>query len=922
MKKFFIKYKLSSCVLACTMLATGVMTYNVYSQNKGYTITSQITNPTGDNPEIHTGEEFEVTYTITSEDIPVTGVNKDIAFVLDTSGSMSDKIGNNNSSTKLKLIQDASKGFVDKFTNKSNGDVNISLIQYSTYAARKTPLLNIFDSNKENKGELVTAIDGLKATGGTNIGDGLRAGYYTLSESTTNSKGKYIIFMTDGKASAYSYTSKGNKNSLYKDNYVSGELNLTKDYPTNSEMNNRVTEYYVDNKKYYITPGTDTNDSQNSNYISEMANLITSYNNQNPSTPINTFVIGVKSGSDNEASFIEQNKKLAEKMGGKAFYVKDAAGIQAVYDEIQTTIENSLIGSVNFDDQLSDKFELATGAEDIGSIEIKQGNKVIKPNIKDTNEGNKVAFDLTFNYTVNADKTKYVAEPVIIKIRYKAMESGDITVGNGEVNVSIPNSGESPSDIPQTTITVKDWPGAKIPVTIQAKDSFGVLSEKYNSIDQKPLLNKYDKYVVNDNTNDNYKMFGKSQATLTVKKTEEFEKVEYQVLRFDKPQTTVKMPVDGWNIIDEPTEGDTYTKEFIFGEEVGSYYIAYQCLSGIKSLKSGVYGPFIIEDKIKVNRAFSKENITPNENVDLNYTITPVKIDSKEIIKGTGIIAQKEIYINQFKVSDIIPAGLQLELKQNDTVEFINEIDSQNNNMITMKLKNPIRYVLKSNGMYEAEALTLSLTGTSSLENNYTLDLENCSYEYMSIIKENPAVDVPLILGNPNEDVFLSVMLNRDTNILGHSIYLNDDNGLLMKLENEDGVNLAKDIPATIGIVVNVNNSEGGNKNYSTRIRLTSNSDNSDRSKIQAINPKVYKLKADGTIGESIEFSGNSNAWISFSTPTGISQYVVVYQYTPTSNLTIYANMQRKIGNNSSWTGKHQKSFKIKLDEEGIPNLF
>lgn len=915
MKKYFIKYKLLSVLLACIMVTSGIMTYNAYSDNKGYTITSQITDPSGSNPTIHPGEEFEVTYTITPDDIPCKSIDKDIMFVLDTSGSMKDDINGRYSGSKLKLIKDASNNFIDKFKVNDGEKINIGIVQYSTYAAKVADLKNISEVNNKEmlKGVIGrTDAEGFKASGGTNIGDALRSGYYTLKDSTNNAKGKYMILMTDGKPSSYSYIKSGNSKENYLGKYISSTLELRDNYPINSTGNKD--EYAIRNNnkdEYYVTSGTQE-ETEDENYVSDVIDLVNQYNSNNLDSPIQTFILGIAGSNVNYVNGI------ADKLGGKAFFASTAAEIDKIYNEIQSIIEKDLSSSITFTDEVIQDLEIAADANELQSIMVKQDGKII--NYKKDQLGNKLSINAGFNYnqSINEEGKKvYSATPIEIIIRYKAMASGEFVMNKGKVEVDIPNKGSSPSDIPPITIRVKDWTGASIPVNIEVADSFGVLTNKYNSYDQKPLLNRYDKYVVNDNTNESFRMFGKSTAILKVEKTEEFEKLEYQILRFDTSQMNIEMPMDGWNIIERPIEGNTYTKEFIFGENVGVYYIAYQCLSGTKSLKSGIYGPFIIEDKVQVNRVFSKENIIPNENIDLSYRITPKEIDSKEIVKATGVTAPKEVYINNFIIKDVIPSGLDLVLKPNDSIDFIGNVELQtNNNVITLILKNPVKYVLNDNDIYMAEPIVISLTGTSNSEKNYTLPSENCSYEYMSIVKDAEAKDIPLILCHPTDDVSLKVMVNRDTQILGHSIYLNNDKGLLMKLENEEGVNISKHVPATIGIVVNINNGESNN--YPTRVRVTNNNSVS----ISVENPNVYKLNVDGTIGNSVPFSVNKNNWIQFDTTKGISQYVIVYQYTPTSDITLYANMQRKIGGSFDKDNTYKMEFKLKMDSDEMPNLF
>ena len=151
---------------------------------------------------------------------------KYIVIVTDTSGSMGYDINDNtiksNSDiqSKLDILKNTllaeNDGFISKFAGKNN--VNVALVDYSNTAILGNDLnsANIIknssnvrqefaamgDTNQVNK--LNSQIDGLTAIGGTNIGDGLRRAYWLLN-NVSSSAGKYIVLMTDGTPTYYSY---------------------------------------------------------------------------------------------------------------------------------------------------------------------------------------------------------------------------------------------------------------------------------------------------------------------------------------------------------------------------------------------------------------------------------------------------------------------------------------------------------------------------------------------------------------------------------------------------------------------------------------------------------------------------------------------------------------------------------------------
>ncbi len=110
-------------------------------------------------------------------------VQKDIVFVMDKSGSMSDK--------KMDQAKKALKFCIE---NLNQGD-RFELIPFSTEAS---PLFGeVSEFNAANKKKAIERIDELKAIGGTNIDEALQLAL--ASQKNKNDRPFFIIFMTDGK---------------------------------------------------------------------------------------------------------------------------------------------------------------------------------------------------------------------------------------------------------------------------------------------------------------------------------------------------------------------------------------------------------------------------------------------------------------------------------------------------------------------------------------------------------------------------------------------------------------------------------------------------------------------------------------------------------------------------------------------------
>ena len=121
-----------------------------------------------------------------------------VAMVLDTSGSMSGRTtfeGKN--TTKIEALKKSAKKLIDSFADLENTEV--SLIPFSTNANDPQGLKSV----KANYSQLINDIDRIKASGGTNVGDGIRRAYHILKkyndENLANEEAsKYLIIIMDG----------------------------------------------------------------------------------------------------------------------------------------------------------------------------------------------------------------------------------------------------------------------------------------------------------------------------------------------------------------------------------------------------------------------------------------------------------------------------------------------------------------------------------------------------------------------------------------------------------------------------------------------------------------------------------------------------------------------------------------------------
>jgi uncharacterized protein YegL len=114
---------------------------------------------------------------------------RDIALVLDRSGSMATPLGGG---TRLSALQQAVAVFLTEIQTNSPG-AQLSLTTYSTNSTRDIPLTSNFAS-------IVNRVGNLEASGMTNIFQGLRDGSDSLDQDSNRRSfaDRTIVLMTDG----------------------------------------------------------------------------------------------------------------------------------------------------------------------------------------------------------------------------------------------------------------------------------------------------------------------------------------------------------------------------------------------------------------------------------------------------------------------------------------------------------------------------------------------------------------------------------------------------------------------------------------------------------------------------------------------------------------------------------------------------
>ncbi|WP_066500310.1 vWA domain-containing protein [Abyssisolibacter fermentans] len=301
---------------------------------------------------------------------------------------------------RIDVMKNVAKDFVSKF--KGEASINFALVPYDSishdYTYNGESFVNMKDLSKFDK--LLDDIDKLsinnnKNMRGTNIGDGLRNAYYKLSKFDNNSSKKYIILMTDGEPTIYSYYIKKGK------------------------------RYYFDSEGKAYNVGPKKNNDYEHGY--EYAYKITNELIANGSQDIAPFFIGFSNGANKE-----KLKSLKDACGGYYKEAYDGNVLEDVYNEIENQIKSDLpIHGVFFKETFSEGFDIVNCSD----------NLVIDDNTVTGNIG-------SILYKLNDDKTEFEAEPINFWIKLKALEANKDSFGKTiPYSVSLDSAGNNMSYI-------------------------------------------------------------------------------------------------------------------------------------------------------------------------------------------------------------------------------------------------------------------------------------------------------------------------------------------------------------------------------------------------------------------------------------------------------------------------------------------
>ena len=560
------------------------------------------------------GQDFTVRYEI--DPLPFynnKSGDKEIVLVLDVSGSMK----NDNKLTNLKI---AATQFVDALTVTTDNKVTpkitnlkIGIVSFSNFGAVNSDLIEVTSDNAVNdvnKDKLKTIINDLSASGGTNIGDGLRKGTYLLDKGNPVAN-KTLIFMADGEPTYYSCYSWLNR------------------------------EYYTeldDSNPSRGGNGSSDRDGKSLEYATTIGNII-------KRNGYNVFSIGYGLG-ESTSTANKKMQKIHESMGGissgdkSTFFATDVGSIDAVFEKIADTLKKSYtISDANLVLDLQDSITVVDGFE---ILDGRVGTIKIDPIIYNKNENNQYTSEKqVIEIVVRADKE---GETNIFKdtskITYIDIEGNrqEITIGsNSTVNIR-PFSIEDAEKLDVDFKSIQD--GYLIGDTITGKVTFtyyGVNDIEYRNA----------KFMLDDSIPENFTLINGSSNTLT----------------FGNITSTVNKD---YNIVieDDSEVGIHDEKEYVLK---GNYF--YNLVKGnITEEQQG-----IAESKVKVKRGVIKAKVIDEAGNDITSD-SKLSIESKSSNKVNGTVDHGYITFNNVKSGDYIlaieelPEGCEPQEDGNSTI--------------------------------------------------------------------------------------------------------------------------------------------------------------------------------------------------------------------------------------------------------------
>lgn len=436
MKKYILRNKLFlKMIVAFVLIGILGIAYNV----KATVIKPELNiDASTSKSSIYVNEEFEVTYKVNPQPLALQDINqateKEIILIVDTSGSMGDRITQTQTQTKIGALKNAAVQFIDKF--KAEDRVKIGVVSYSDNAIQSKELVDADISS--NQSSLISVINNLKAEGATNIGDGIRVAYKMFSSNSASKK--YVILMSDGKPTSLTYSGFAGgyiigKNGKYTYDYESStESGKNYRLPDSLREGDRSWKYYGINDTSYFRYGT-YGDEDPRGYCLKYSTLMAS---ELLKAKIQNYVVNF-SGTSNSIAL-----NAISSAGGGTYY--DAATESDII-ELYSSIADKIKETYNVDG-VKLNFTLPAGLQYF----MNESDGVI--------DGNKYTKSIpSIEYKLDSNTNEYKANPINITLKFKGITPGNYNLSGDGWKISYKDiSGNIINKLlPQTTINISKY---------------------------------------------------------------------------------------------------------------------------------------------------------------------------------------------------------------------------------------------------------------------------------------------------------------------------------------------------------------------------------------------------------------------------------------------------------------------------------
>ncbi|WP_306439746.1 VCBS domain-containing protein [Vibrio japonicus] len=195
-----------------------------------------------DGQEVSYGNEHNISVADLSGDIVTQGQDYNIAFMLDTSLSVS-----NSSLNSMKLqLKEVFESLLESATTGNSGNVNVFVTDFNTYAMNSISV-NLNSLSEYDDSDLANLVNALVPSGSTNYEDAFNttANWFTSTMKSNPDAVNKAYFITDGKPNTFNEETEnprlinysGNEHDVYLNDVTGGNY----EYGTQYSFGNRVT---------------------------------------------------------------------------------------------------------------------------------------------------------------------------------------------------------------------------------------------------------------------------------------------------------------------------------------------------------------------------------------------------------------------------------------------------------------------------------------------------------------------------------------------------------------------------------------------------------------------------------------------------------------------------------------------------------